>query len=49
MTDSEAERAALAPTKAATRLSDQTEPVPDAIFDEAAKHYNPSTVACTRT
>jgi AhpD family alkylhydroperoxidase len=42
---SDAERAALALTEAATRLSDRTDPVPDAIFDEAAKHYNQQALA----
>jgi AhpD family alkylhydroperoxidase len=37
---SDAERAALALTEAVTRLSDRTDPVPDAIWDEAAKHYD---------
>jgi AhpD family alkylhydroperoxidase len=36
----EAERAALALAEAATRLSDRADPVPDAIWDEAAKHYD---------
>jgi AhpD family alkylhydroperoxidase len=36
----EAERAALALAEAATRLSDRPDPVPDAIWDEAAKHYD---------
>lgn len=35
----DAERAALALTEAATRLSDRTDPVPDAIWDEVARHY----------
>jgi len=30
----------LALTEAATRLSDQSDPVPDAVWDEAAKHYD---------
>jgi AhpD family alkylhydroperoxidase len=34
------ERAALALTEAVTRLSDRTNPVPDEIWDEAAKHYD---------
>ena len=37
---SEAERAALALTEAATRLADQPDPVPDEIWDEAARHYS---------
>jgi AhpD family alkylhydroperoxidase len=36
----DAERAALALTEAGTRLADHSEPVPDALFDEAAKHYD---------
>jgi AhpD family alkylhydroperoxidase len=36
----EAERAALALAEAATRLADRTDPVPDEIWDEAARHYD---------
>jgi AhpD family alkylhydroperoxidase len=36
----DAERAALDLTEAATRLADSTDPVPDAVWDEAAKHYD---------
>ena len=36
----DAERAALALSEAVTRLSDQSDPVPDAIWNEAAKHYD---------
>lgn len=36
---SDAERAALALTDAATRLSDRTDPVPDEIWNQAAQHY----------
>jgi len=36
----DAERAALALAEAATRLADSTDPVPDAIWDEAARHYD---------
>ena len=36
----EAERAALALTEAATRLADRADPVPDAIWEEAARHYD---------
>ena len=36
----DAERAALALAEAATRLADSTDPVPDAIWDEATKHYD---------
>src|SRR5215831_19631284 len=35
-----AERAALALAEAATRLADRPDPVPDAIWDEAAAHYD---------
>lgn len=41
----DAERAALALTQAATRLHDRTEPVPDAIWDDAAHHYDESALA----
>ena len=37
---SEAERAALALTEAVTRLSDRADPVPDEIWNEAARHFN---------
>jgi AhpD family alkylhydroperoxidase len=36
----EAERAALALTEALTRLADEAEPVPDAIWDAAAEHFD---------
>jgi AhpD family alkylhydroperoxidase len=36
----DAERAALALTEALTRISDQPDPVPDAVWDEAARHYD---------
>jgi len=36
----DAERAALALTEAATRLADRSDPVPDEIWDEAARHYD---------
>ena len=36
----DAERAALALAEAVTRLADQVDPVPDAIWDEAARHYD---------
>src|SRR5262245_9891862 len=42
---SEAERAALALTEAVTRLSDRADPVPDAIWSEAAKHYDEPALA----
>lgn len=41
----EAERAALALAEAATRLADRSEPVPAAIWDEAARHYNETALA----
>jgi AhpD family alkylhydroperoxidase len=41
----DAERAALALTEAVTRLSDRTDPVPDEIWNEAAKHYDEPTLA----
>lgn len=34
------ERAALALAEAVTRLSDRSDPVPDDIWDEAAKHFD---------
>ena len=37
---SDAERAALALTEAATRLADRPDPVPDEIWDAAAAHYD---------
>jgi AhpD family alkylhydroperoxidase len=37
---SAAERAALALTEAATRLSDRPDAVPDEIWDEAARHFD---------
>jgi AhpD family alkylhydroperoxidase len=42
---SDAERAALALTEAATRLSDRSDPVPDAIWDAAAQHYDEQQLA----
>jgi AhpD family alkylhydroperoxidase len=36
----DAERAALALTEAATRLADRSDPVPDEIWEEAARHYD---------
>jgi AhpD family alkylhydroperoxidase len=41
----DAERAALALTEAATRLSDRPDPVPDDIWDEAARHYDDKALA----
>jgi AhpD family alkylhydroperoxidase len=39
------ERAALALTEATTRLSDRPDPVPDAIWAEAARHYDERALA----
>ncbi len=39
------ERAALALTEAVTRLSDRADPVPDEIWDEAARHYDEPALA----
>jgi AhpD family alkylhydroperoxidase len=36
----DAERAALALTEAVTRLADRPDPVPDQVWDEAARHYD---------
>ncbi|HEY3981213.1 MAG TPA: carboxymuconolactone decarboxylase family protein [Streptosporangiaceae bacterium] len=36
----DADRAALALTEAVTRLADRPDPVPDEIWDEAARHYD---------
>jgi AhpD family alkylhydroperoxidase len=41
----DAERAALALTEAVTRLADRTNPVPDEIWDEAARHYDEPALA----
>ena len=41
----DAERAALALTEAETRLSDRAEPVPDDIWEEAARHYDEQALA----
>jgi AhpD family alkylhydroperoxidase len=41
----DAERAALALAEAETRLSDRADPVPDAIWEEAARHYDERTLA----
>ncbi len=42
---SDAERAALALAEAATRLADRPDPVPDEIWDEAARHYTEDQLA----
>jgi AhpD family alkylhydroperoxidase len=41
----DAERAALALTEALTRLSDREDPVPDHVWNEAARHYNEAGLA----
>jgi AhpD family alkylhydroperoxidase len=41
----EAERAALALAECVTRLSDRADPVPDEIWDEAARHHDESALA----
>jgi alkylhydroperoxidase family enzyme len=41
----DAERAALALTEAVTRLSDRADPVPDEIWEEAARHYDEPALA----
>jgi AhpD family alkylhydroperoxidase len=42
---SDAERAALALTEAATRLADRPDPVSDEVWDEAARHYTEAQLA----
>ena len=42
---SDAERAALALTEAVTRLSDRPDPVSDAVWEEAARHYDQAALA----
>jgi AhpD family alkylhydroperoxidase len=41
----DAEQAALALAEAGTRLADQGDPVPDAVWEEAAKHYGEAALA----
>jgi AhpD family alkylhydroperoxidase len=41
----DAERAALALSEAATRLADRPDPVPDDVFNEAAKHFDDDALA----
>lgn len=41
----DAERAALALTEAVTRIADRPDPVPDEIWNEAARHYSESMLA----
>jgi AhpD family alkylhydroperoxidase len=40
-----AERAALALVEAVTRLADRPDPVPDEVWDEAARHYDEKALA----
>jgi AhpD family alkylhydroperoxidase len=40
-----AERAALALTESVTRLSDREDPVPDQVWEEAARHYDERALA----
>ncbi|WP_412543273.1 carboxymuconolactone decarboxylase family protein [Longispora sp. K20-0274] len=42
---SDAERAALALTEAVTRLADRSDPVPDRVWDVAAKHFDQAELA----
>jgi AhpD family alkylhydroperoxidase len=41
----DAERAALALTEAVTRLSDRADPVPDEVWNEAARHFEETALA----
>lgn len=41
----DAERAALALTEAVTRVADREDPVPDAVWNEAARHYDERALA----
>ena len=41
----DAERAALALAEAATRIADNPDPVPDHVWDEAARHFDESQLA----
>lgn len=41
----DAERAALALTEAVTRLADKPDPVPDEVWNEAARHYDEKELA----
>jgi AhpD family alkylhydroperoxidase len=40
-----AERAALALTEAVTRIADRPDPVPEEVWDEAARHYDETALA----
>jgi AhpD family alkylhydroperoxidase len=41
----DAERSALALAESVTRLADSRDPVPDEIWDEASRHYDPARLA----
>jgi len=41
----DAERAALALSEAVTRIADTSDAVPDAVWDEAAKHFDEKALA----
>ena len=41
----DAERAALGLAEAATRIADRPDPVPDAVWDEAARHFDETALA----
>jgi AhpD family alkylhydroperoxidase len=41
----DAERAALALTESVTRIADSGDPVPDSVWDEAARHYDEQELA----
>ncbi|MGI0132347.1 MAG: carboxymuconolactone decarboxylase family protein [Thermoplasmata archaeon] len=41
----DAERAALALAEAVTRIGDRSDPVPDAVWEQAARHYTESELA----
>jgi AhpD family alkylhydroperoxidase len=41
----DAERAALALTEAVTRIADRADPVPDAVWEEAERHYDERALA----
>ena len=45
----EPERAALALAEAVTRIADQADPVPDRVWDQAAKHYDEPALAALVT
>jgi AhpD family alkylhydroperoxidase len=42
---SDAERAALALAEAVTRIADRSDPVPDEVWEEAARHYSPAALS----